>query len=213
LDDQAANAEADADEQGLADDGMLGGGPMPSALSVLGSNSGGAAATASTKLIAKEYVRLVKLQARGLNEGLTVSLPIESDVYRWACEMRAPDGSGLAAELARFAARHQKPDAVQLEVLFTPAYPNEPPFVRILAPRFAFHTGHVTVGGSVCMELLTPSGWSPAYSLESVLVDIRATILTGNGRLDPERAHIQYDEREAREAFLRVARQHGWIKQ
>lgn len=99
LDDQAADADADADEQGLADAGMLGGGPMPSALSVLGSNSGGAAAAASTKLIAKQYVRLVKLQARGLNEGLTVSLPIESDVYRWACEMRAPDGSGLAAEV------------------------------------------------------------------------------------------------------------------
>ncbi len=47
--------------------------------------------------------------------------------------------------------------------------------------------------------------------MESVLVQIMATILI-DGKLDPTRAHMPYEEREAREAFLRVARQHGWIK-
>ena len=27
------------------------------------------------------------------------------------------------------------------------------------ADRFKWHTGHVTIGGSLCTELLTPSGW------------------------------------------------------
>jgi hypothetical protein len=34
--------------------------------------------------------------------------------------------------------------------------------VRVIRPRFAFHTGHVTVGGSICIELLTSSGWCAA---------------------------------------------------
>jgi len=43
-------------------------------------------------------------------------------------------------------------------------YPVDPPFVRVVRPRFAFHSGHVTIGGSICMELLTRSGWSPCAS-------------------------------------------------
>ena len=41
-----------------------------------------------------------------------------------------------------------------------------PPFVRVLRPRFKFLTGHVTVGGSICMQMLTKSGWSPANNME-----------------------------------------------
>ena len=47
--------------------------------------------------------------------------------------------------------------------------------------------------------------------LEAVLVDIRATIVAGGGRLDEHRAHVPYDLREARESFAFVARQHKWI--
>ena len=86
----------------------------------------------------------------------------------------------------------------------------EPPFVRVITPRFAFHTGHVTVGGSICMELLTSSGWRPTYTVESVLIQIRSSFVEGGGRLDPQRAHIPYSALEACEAFKRVAREHGW---
>ena len=48
------------------------------------------------------------------------------------------DSAALAGELRRFAADHAQPAAVQLEVLFTPAFPNAPPFVRVVSPRFAF---------------------------------------------------------------------------
>jgi len=33
------------------------------------------------------------------------------------------------------------------------------------------------VGGSICMQLLTRSGWSAASSIESVLVQIRAEMV------------------------------------
>jgi hypothetical protein len=34
------------------------------------------------------------------------------------------------------------------------------------------------------MEVLTNSGWSPANTLDSLLVSIRAQLLSGGGRLD-----------------------------
>ena len=82
--------------------------------------------------------------------------------------------------------------------------------MRVVSPRFAFHTGHVTVGGSICMELLTSTGWSADYSIDSLLVLVRQTMLDGGGKLDTRLAHVPYDEAEARNAFQRVARQHGW---
>ena len=119
---------------------------------------------------------------------------------------------------------------VELEVSFGADFPSSPPFVRVVAraisrlhlgcisaasrqvvaPRFAFHTGHVTVGGSICMELLTSTGWSADYSIDSLLVLVRQTMLDGGGTLDTRLAHVPYDEAEARNAFQRVARQHGW---
>lgn len=51
-----------------------------------------------------------------------------------------------------------------------------PPFIRVVRPRFRGFGqgggGHVTVGGALCMELLTNSGWSAVSSLESVLLQV-----------------------------------------
>jgi hypothetical protein len=50
---------------------------------------------------------------------------------------------------------------ITLRVAFPPNYPFAPPYVRVIKPRFQFRTGHVTIGGSICMEMLTNMGWSP----------------------------------------------------
>jgi len=61
---------------------------------------------------------------------------------------------------------------------FPNEYPMKPPFVRVVRPRFKFLTGHITVGGSICMQALTASGWSPGNDIEVcfgffVLKDVR----------------------------------------
>ena len=33
-----------------------------------------------------------------------------------------------------------------LRVVFNSNYPSSPPFIRVIRPRFQFHTGHVTIG-------------------------------------------------------------------
>lgn len=53
-------------------------------------------------------------------------------------------------------------NSLVFEVMFPPNFPHSPPFFRILQPRFLPFIqgggGHVTGGGSMCMDLLTADG-------------------------------------------------------
>ena len=62
-------------------------------------------------------------------------------------------------------------------------YPFEPPFVRVVRPRFKKQTGFV-MNGALCMELLTNDGWNPVNDIESVIVSIRSLLVVGDGRLE-----------------------------
>lgn len=73
-------------------------------------------------------------------------------------------------------------DHVELEMNFPGQYPFEPPFVRIVRPRFKRQTGFV-MNGALCMELLTNEGWNPVNDIESVIVSIRSLLVVGDGRL------------------------------
>lgn len=44
--------------------------------------------------------------------------------------------------------------------------------------------------GALCMELLTNQGWSSAYSIENVLMQISSTFITGNARVDFEKTKV-----------------------
>jgi ubiquitin-conjugating enzyme E2 Q len=106
---------------------------------------------------------------------------------------------------------NKKKAMLQYEVIFSDSYPHDPPFIRVVFPRFAFRTGHVTIGGSICIESLTPSGWSSARSLESYFIEVISLINSGDARLDLNNL-MPYSLQEAKDAFNRVARDHGWIK-
>ena len=167
------------------------------------------AAVASTAVATRRVTKELRQLARA-EHGWTVELPDEANCYVWRVAMQPEPGTDLARELVDHARRTGESEAVQLEVAFSGDYPAAPPFVRVVSPRFEFHTGHVTVGGSVCLETLTTSGWNAELSMEGVLLLVRSAFADGGGRLDPVRAHVPYAEREARAAFERVARAHGW---
>jgi ubiquitin-conjugating enzyme E2 Q len=73
-------------------------------------------------------------------------------------------------------------DHVELEMSFPDQYPFEPPFVRVVQPRFKRQTGFV-MSGALCMELLTKDGWNPVNDIESVIVSIRSIMVIGDGRV------------------------------
>jgi len=121
------------------------------------------------------------------------------------------DKADLQAGLERFAARTRKEVGIKLSVSFPKNFPNAPPFIRIVYPRFQQYTGHITIGGSVCVQDLTTKGWNPDNSIGSFLVMIRNLIIDG-GALVNEEWYEEYTEQEAKMAFIRVARLHGWEK-
>jgi len=135
--------------------------------------------------------------------------PVGDDLYRWEVKLFGfEDACHLKSDLERLK-RMKGITSVLMDMKFPSDYPFSPPFLRVVRPRFQFHTGHVTIGGSICMELLTRSGWSPGNDIESILIQIRSEMISGNARIDFERMQ-DYTEEEARSAFERVARQHGW---
>jgi len=133
------------------------------------------------------------------------------NLYHWEVHLFGFDkGSDLAKDMDAFKKKSGQ-EYITLELRFTKDYPFAPPFVRVIRPRFAFRTGHVTIGGSICMELLTNSGWNSTNDIESILIQIRAEMFGGGARLDPGMSgSYEYTESEAWEAFYRAASTHGW---
>lgn len=101
-------------------------------------------------------------------------------------------------------------NGIEMELTFPDNYPMLPPFVRVLRPRFQFRSGHITSGGSLCLKLLSASNWSPAYSIENLMIHIKSLVLEGEGRVDMKNWSKTYGLSEAREAYNRMLRSHGW---
>ncbi|GAA5975703.1 hypothetical protein JCM11641_005842 [Rhodosporidiobolus odoratus] len=107
--------------------------------------------------------------------------------------------------------------SILMEIRFGDSYPFSPPFFRVVHPRFLpfIHGGggHVTGGGSICMDLLTNDGWSSIYSTEAILLQIRVAMSNLEprpGRLDSRSWDIPYAMDEAIAGFKRAAATHGW---
>lgn len=173
------------------------------------------ATTSATKVLQQHLQATIKIQKRvPLHElGWYVDPSLITTVYQWVVELHTFDPSlPLAQDLK---AINQK--SVVLELRFPPQFPMDPPLVRVIRPRFlefaAGGGGHVTTGGSMCMELLTHSGWLPTASIESVLLQVRMAITNTEPR--PARLNLtansnDYSVGEAVEAYRRVASVHGW---
>ncbi|GAA5820502.1 hypothetical protein JCM11251_003020 [Rhodosporidiobolus azoricus] len=111
----------------------------------------------------------------------------------------------------------KKVRSILMEIRFGDSYPFSPPFFRVVHPRFLpfIHGGggHVTGGGSICMDLLTNDGWMSSYSTEAILLQIRmamSNLEPKPGRLDPNNWNLSYSMEEAIAGFKRAAATHGW---
>ncbi|KAJ5930635.1 hypothetical protein N7466_006128 [Penicillium verhagenii] len=172
------------------------------------------ASTPATRLLQKHFQAVLKTQEKeDLAElGWYMDPNVITSMYQWIVELHSFDPAlPLAQELK---SAHMQ--SVVLELRFPPQFPIDPPFIRVIRPRFlefAFGGGgHVTAGGAMCMELLTSSGWSPAICIESVLLQVRMALSSTDPR--PARLAIggrqDYGVGEAVAAFKRACRAHGW---
>lgn len=134
----------------------------------------------------------------------TVDL-VNDSLYEWNVKILIFDSeSALSNDLALLKEKEGR-DHILLNVLFKETYPFEPPFIRIVTPTIT--GGYVLGGGAICMELLTKQvrdsnlyraltsltdchsrfaelqGWSSAYTVEAIILQISATLVKGKARI------------------------------
>eukprot|EP00898_Chlorokybus_atmophyticus_P004561 jgi/Chlat1/5105/Chrsp33S05021 len=156
----------------------------------------------ATATLQKQLALLAKMDTR--REGF-LAMPCDSDLYTWDIQLFGFDASEPLAKDLKAAKRH----SVEMRAVFSAGYPNEPPFCRVLRPRFKPHTGHVAKGGALCLELLTPSGWTPANSIDAICIQIRAALADGRARLDLRNTK-EYDEQHAWRGYQDLMKGHRW---
>ena len=134
-----------------------------------------------------------------------------TNLFHWIVELHSFDKSlPLAQDMERLGC-----PSIVLELRFSASFPMSPPFVRVIRPRFVPFAqgggGNVLAGGSICTELLTNSGWTPALSLEKVFLQVRLQLSDTN---PPARlmnsTTASYGIGEAMGSYRRAAATHGW---
>jgi ubiquitin-conjugating enzyme E2 Q len=173
------------------------------------------ATTPATKILQQHLTASIKTQKQvPLHHlGWYVNHNLITTVYQWIVELHSFDPTLLLAKDLK----KLKMQSIVLELRFPPQFPMDPPFVRVIRPRFLEFAhgggGHVTSGGAMCLELLTQSGWLPTASIESVLLQVRMAILNPDprpARLLLNSSKTDYSVGEAVEAYKRVSVAHGW---
>ncbi|CAD6234002.1 GSCOCG00007465001-RA-CDS [Cotesia congregata] len=111
---------------------------------------------------------------------LTVNL-IDDCLYEWEVGIKEVDSDSELMKDLKLLKIVENKDSILLRMTFSANFPYEPPFVRVIHP--VMMRGFVTHGGSLCLELLTRQGWSSAYSIESLIIQIISSLVKGNGRI------------------------------
>jgi len=155
-----------------------------------------------SKRLWKEYQATTRISH---STGIYVDVS-DSNLFEWSVRLTAFDRESLLhQDMARLGV-----SAICLQVIFSYEYPHHPPFIYVVHPKFAERTAHVTSQGALCLELLTPSGWSQLMTMENLLVQIKTLLVEGGGRLVPGKK--PYELQRAKESFSAIASHHGWTK-
>lgn len=132
---------------------------------------------------------------------------VEDNLYEWNIMLFSVDPeSELHQDMKDLNIPH-----ILLNLSFPDNFPFAPPFMRVVKPRI--QGGFILDGGAICMELLTPSGWSSAYTVEAIVMQFSALIIKGKGRIE-KKSKSGFNRKEAEASFKRLVKTHekyGWI--
>jgi len=133
-------------------------------------------------------------------------------LYEWNVRLKKVDkDSALYTDMQVFKEKEGR-DHILLNFTFKESFPFDPPFVRVINPVVS--GGYVLGGGAICMELLTKQGWSSAYSIESIILQISATLVKGKARIQFGATKNQYSLARAQQSFkslVQIHEKNGWF--
>jgi ubiquitin-conjugating enzyme E2 Q len=173
----------------------------------------------TTKRLMKDLQTCKKVQDKEPSAELGWYIDVEKieNVYQWIVELHSFHTFEIKGKKLPLAEDMEKKGvkSVVIEIRFNKDFPFTPPYVRVIRPRFlGFNQGgggHIVLGGAMCMELLTNTGWSSVSSMDSVLLQIRTAIASEPfARLDMHNRGGDYGTGEAAEGYIRACAAHGW---
>lgn len=122
----------------------------------------------------KELGEIQKTQHR--RDSIFTAELVNDNLFEWHVRLHKIDPeSELATDMKELDIPH-----ILLHIIFPETFPFAPPFIRVISPRI--EKGFVMEGGAICMELLTPRGWTSAYTVTSVIIQLASCIVKGQVR-------------------------------
>ena len=106
----------------------------------------------------KEYKEL-----RGVRDSeIDLRLVDESDIFQWTARLAGPQGTPYAGGY------------FDLKIICAPNYPLAPPRVTFVTP--VFHPNVLFKTGEICLDILKPDAWTPAWTQQSVCRAVAALL-------------------------------------
>uniref|UniRef100_A0A3B3ZUL5 E2 ubiquitin-conjugating enzyme n=1 Tax=Periophthalmus magnuspinnatus TaxID=409849 RepID=A0A3B3ZUL5_9GOBI len=136
---------------------------------------------------------------------------VNDSLYEWHVKLRTVDPDSPLHSDLQVLKEKEGVDYILLNFSYKDNFPFDPPFVRVVSPVLS--GGYVLGGGALCMELLTKQGWSSAYSIESVIMQINATLVKGKARVQFGANRNQYNLARAQQSYkslVQIHEKNGW---
>lgn len=121
-----------------------------------------------TRRLMKELQDIARLSDRFISVEL-----VDESLFDWNVKLHQVDKDSVLWQDMK----ETNTEFILLNLTFPDNFPFAPPFMRVLSPRL--ENGYVLDGGAICMELLTPRGWSSAYTVEAVMRQFAASLVKG----------------------------------
>ncbi|NXL03196.1 UB2Q2 enzyme, partial [Mesembrinibis cayennensis] len=131
---------------------------------------------------------------------------VNDSLYEWHVKLLKVDPDSPLHSDLQVLKEKEGVEYILLNFSFKDNFPFDPPFVRVVSPVLT--GGYVLGGGALCMELLTKQGWSSAYSIESVIMQINATLVKGKARVHFGANKNQYNLARAQQSYKSLVQIH-----
>ena len=128
------------------------------------------------KRLVKEWERLRETPGEGADK-VTGGPLSEDDMSVWAVKcvnLDHEDASSSCKAVAQSMKSKGHDPAIEFRLHFPEQYPADPPFVYVHSPRIV--GGHIHGEGAMCLDVLHPSGWTPATKVDSLMRTIRSDL-------------------------------------
>ncbi|XP_063520717.1 ubiquitin-conjugating enzyme E2Q-like protein 1 isoform X2 [Pongo pygmaeus] len=148
-------------------------GPGPAVAAAAGSSLVPAARQQHcTQVRSRRLMKELQDIARLSDRFISVEL-VDESLFDWNVKLHQVDKDSVLWQDMK----ETNTEFILLNLTFPDNFPFSPPFMRVLSPRL--ENGYVLDGGAICMELLTPRGWSSAYTVEAVMRQFAASLVKG----------------------------------